>query len=160
MKRVFFFPDFVVCMLCARLRRICRVHAYGFVLVLTAHIKRGGGGWLHLWRDSFGRGPGFFLSSLLAPPREYWRIYRGPGFLMVVWFGSSPSPSLPLPSEARQATHRKSEKEKQLAHGRWGWARSRNIRPQKSLVPYKSFNTLWFHSPLLSDRIVRAFSAT
>ena len=43
MKRVFFFPDFVVCTLCARLRRICRVHAYGFVLVLTAHIKRGGG---------------------------------------------------------------------------------------------------------------------
>ncbi len=28
-------------------------------------------------------------------PREYWMIYRGPGFLAVVWFGSTPilSPS-------------------------------------------------------------------
>jgi hypothetical protein len=69
MKRVFFFPDFVVCMLCARLRRICRVHAYGFVLVLTAHIK--GGGRLHLWRDLFRRCPGFFDVVLLVPPREY-----------------------------------------------------------------------------------------
>ncbi len=29
---------------------------------------------------------------------KYWTIYRGPGFLAVVWFGSSPSPPLPLPS--------------------------------------------------------------
>ncbi len=30
--------------------------------------------------------------------REYWIIYRGPGLLVVVWFGSSPipSPSSPL----------------------------------------------------------------
>jgi hypothetical protein len=27
-------------------------------------------------------------------PREYWRIHRGPGFLAVVCFGSSPTPSL------------------------------------------------------------------
>jgi hypothetical protein len=25
--------------------------------------------------------------------REYWMIYRGPGFRAVVWFGSSPHPS-------------------------------------------------------------------
>ncbi len=25
--------------------------------------------------------------------REYWMIYRGPGFLAFVWFGSSPTPS-------------------------------------------------------------------
>ncbi len=31
--------------------------------------------------------------------REYWMIYRGPGFLAVLWFGSSPTPSLPpIPS--------------------------------------------------------------
>ncbi len=24
--------------------------------------------------------------------REYWNIYRGPGFLAVAWFGSSPTP--------------------------------------------------------------------
>jgi hypothetical protein len=30
-------------------------------------------------------------------PKEYWIIYRGPSFLAVVWFGSSPAPP-PLPS--------------------------------------------------------------
>ncbi len=33
-------------------------------------------------------------SSLTAYIREYWMIHRGPGFLAVVWFGSSP-PALP-----------------------------------------------------------------
>ncbi len=31
-------------------------------------------------------------------PREYWMIYRGPGFLAVVWFGSSLSPPIPSAS--------------------------------------------------------------
>jgi hypothetical protein len=31
----------------------------------------------------------------LVLPREYWMIYRGPGFLAIEWFGSSPVP-LPL----------------------------------------------------------------
>ncbi len=30
--------------------------------------------------------------------REYLMIYRGPGFLAVVWFGSTPIPYPPLPS--------------------------------------------------------------
>ncbi len=30
--------------------------------------------------------------------REYWMIYRGPGFLAVGWFGSSPTPSPPMQS--------------------------------------------------------------
>ncbi len=30
--------------------------------------------------------------------REYWIVYRGPGFLALIWFGSSPAPSHPLPS--------------------------------------------------------------
>ncbi len=57
-------------------------------------------------------------------------IYRGLGIL----------------TEARPATHRKTEKERHLADGRagkGGWARSRIIRPQKDLDLYKSFNTLW-----------------
>ncbi len=29
-------------------------------------------------------------------PREYWIIYRGPGFPRVAWFGSSATPSPPL----------------------------------------------------------------
>jgi hypothetical protein len=34
------------------------------------------------------------LTPFISLPREYWMIYRGPGFLAVVWFGSSP----PLPT--------------------------------------------------------------
>ncbi len=30
--------------------------------------------------------------------REYWMIYRGPGFLVVEWFGSSPTTPPPPPS--------------------------------------------------------------
>ncbi len=30
--------------------------------------------------------------------REIWMIYRGPGFLAFLWFGSSPTPSSPFPS--------------------------------------------------------------
>ncbi len=33
---------------------------------------------------------------LTTPPREYWLIYRGPGFLAVVWFDSL-SPPFPPP---------------------------------------------------------------
>ncbi len=52
---------------------------------------------------------------LLRRSREHWMIYRGPGFLAVVWFASSPSLQLAWP-----ATHRKTEKERQLADGRGG----------------------------------------
>jgi hypothetical protein len=30
--------------------------------------------------------------------REYWMVYREPGFLALGWFGSSPTPFHPLPS--------------------------------------------------------------
>jgi hypothetical protein len=33
--------------------------------------------------------------TAMSPPREYWMIRRGPGFLAVVWFGSSPTPLYP-----------------------------------------------------------------
>jgi hypothetical protein len=45
-------------------------------------------------------------------------IYRGRGFLAIVLFGSSLDLSPSQPSEARPATHRKTEKERQLADGR------------------------------------------
>ncbi len=61
---------------------------------------------------------------------------RGPGFLTVVWFGSSPIPS-PLSRQwALLATHRKTEKKRQLA------GRSLIIRQRESLVLYKTWNTL------------------
>ncbi len=44
--------------------------------------------------------------------RKYWMIYRGPGPLAVVCFDSLPPRQL-----ARPATHKKTEKERQLAHG-------------------------------------------
>ncbi len=47
-------------------------------------------------------------------------IYRGPGFLAVVWFGSSPTPSPLSRQQARLATHRKTEKKRQLDDGRGG----------------------------------------
>ncbi len=40
----------------------------------------------------------YIYTALCTPPysvREYWMIYRGPGFLAVVWFGSSPTSSPP-----------------------------------------------------------------
>jgi hypothetical protein len=58
---------------------------------------------------------------------EYWMIYRGPGFSRT--YNLVPR-LLPLPPtlsrQARPATHRKTEKERQLAHWRGGGAESYN----------------------------------
>ncbi len=35
------------------------------------------------------------LTGRVLRDREYWMIYRGPGFLAVLWFGSTSTPSLP-----------------------------------------------------------------
>jgi hypothetical protein len=66
-----------------------------------------------------------------------------------IWLLSHPlPPRVPNPSrqKARLATDRKTKKGRQAAGGMGGgsreWARSRIIRPQVSLVPYKSFNAL------------------
>ena len=75
---------------------------------------------------------------------EYWMIYRGPGFLAVVWFGSSTSPS-PSPVNgclscsvllwvACRAYWREKTRE------RVG-ERSQIIRRRGCLVIYKPFNT-------------------
>jgi hypothetical protein len=40
------------------------------------------------------------LWPVMVKTREYWMIDRGPGFLLVVWFGSSPIP-FPPPSLSR-----------------------------------------------------------
>jgi hypothetical protein len=83
--------------------------------------------------------------------REYWMIYRGPGFLAVVWFGSSSFPATPFPSHVSKLdgdTQEDWERETTFWRERGregGWVRIRIIRPQKSMmvVLYKSFNTLW-----------------
>ncbi len=69
--------------------------------------------------------------------REDWMIYRGPGFLAVV-YDSAPRPPLPHLSSASCL----SIDGRAYWLGVRGWAWSRIIRPQESLALYKSFNTL------------------
>ncbi len=78
--------------------------------------------------------------------REYWIIYRGPSFLVVVWFGSMPALS-PVSKLNRRHTGRLRKRDNLLTGEGGGWesgrALSRIIRTEESLVLYKSFNTLW-----------------
>ncbi len=74
-----------------------------------------------------------------AGPREYWMIYRGPSFLAVVWFRSSPTPLLPSQSSCVSSV----ELTDMRGEGR-GWARSQIIRPWESLALYESCNTVPF----------------
>ncbi len=77
--------------------------------------------------------------------REYWMIYRGPGFLAGVWFRSSPTPSPPLPSVSSTGDPEEDwEREKTCWRERSEeWGRSQIIRRRENLVFYESFNTLW-----------------
>jgi hypothetical protein len=60
--------------------------------------------------------------------------------LYMIWLLAHPLP--PLPSvQGRPVTHRKTEVERQLAHGR----EEGIIRLQESLVLYKAFNTRRYH---------------
>ncbi len=71
--------------------------------------------------------------------REYWIIYRGPCFLAVLWFVSSPTPS-PLPSiSSTDDTQEDWERKTSCERERRGGGRG----PEESLVLYKSFNILW-----------------
>jgi len=81
--------------------------------------------------------------SLYSVHREYWKIYRGPGFFVVVWFCSSPTPSPFRPVSfsvflcvAERACWR------EMCGGR-GRGRSQ-LFDRESPALYKSFNTLWF----------------
>ena len=40
----------------------------------------------------------------ISETRDYWIIYRGPGFLAVLWFGSYPTPSNPPPLPSVSST--------------------------------------------------------
>ncbi len=83
------------------------------------------------------------------PPREYWMIIWGPSFLAVVWFGSTPAPSPPVPSVSNLFLFLSLP----VRGGRGGyWAES--FRPQESLGLYKSFNPLCFR-PLKWDVQIR-----
>ncbi len=77
----------------------------------------------------------FRKTSSVVGIREYWMIYGGPGFLVVIWFVSPPRP----------VTHRKIEKERQFAAvggGEVGGEEPDHTTTRKP-GPLKLFNTLW-----------------
>jgi hypothetical protein len=80
----------------------------------------------------------------LSQSREYWMIYRRPGFLAVVWFGSSHSLlsarcfSFSIILCVADRAHSLTGEGR-----RRGWEGSQMILQRESMVLYKSFNTLW-----------------
>jgi hypothetical protein len=91
--------------------------------------------------------------------REYWTIYRGPGFLASVWFGSSPTPSPPtLPSESSTGDHiGRLIKRDNLAEGDGGGMRQ-IMRQRESLVFHNSFNTLCSVLTRISKGVTACFA--
>jgi len=79
----------------------------------------------------------------VALSKEYWTIYRGPGFLAVVWFN-------PLPLSRQQVVSLSQSScvsPVELTKGRgraWGRGRSQFIRRRESLVFYKSIYTVQY----------------
>ncbi len=101
--------------------------------------------------------------------RKCWMIYRVPGFLAVVWFGSSPT-LFPL-SRQQVVSLSPSSYVSPVEPTHWGgggmwWGRSQIIRRRESLVLYKSFNTLcthgsnWFYTclPVVPGACVNCFN--
>ncbi len=70
----------------------------------------------------------FLMIKWKRCPREYWRIYRGSGFLAVVWLGSSPpSPPPPVSKLDRRHTARPRKRDNLLTgEGRGGVGEERN----------------------------------
>ncbi len=96
----------------------------------------------------------YYLGRLPLPPldlahrgpvRDYWMIYRGPGFQAVVRFSSSPTiPPADVTKFDRRHTRRLRKRDNLLTEmARRVGTRSKTIRRRGSLVRYKSFYTLW-----------------
>ncbi len=84
----------------------------------------------------------FLLYASLIPGRGYWIIYRRPGFLAIVPL--SPSHPSPVSKVDFRHTRRLRKRDNLLTGGRGGSGEGANsYRGEKSLVLYKSFNTLW-----------------
>jgi hypothetical protein len=76
--------------------------------------------------------------------REYWMFYRGPGFVAVVWFGSSPPPPPPSPGSKLSlflSLPVCSWSSLLSGEGAMGRAMIQIIQPRGSLALYKSCNT-------------------
>ncbi len=77
--------------------------------------------------------------------REYWIIYRGPGFLAVVWFGSFPTTSPPPHFHQQTVSISQSScaSPQELSDGR-GVREEPNHKTARSQVLFISFKTLCF----------------
>ncbi len=96
--------------------------------------------------SSWQRESGTSAQQSTASTRKYWMIYRGPGFLAVIWFGSSPNPFSPFPSvNSTGDTQEDWERETSCWRERRGAGErvSRIIWSQESLVLFEPFNILW-----------------
>ncbi len=120
--------------------RMIKVWQFPFINI---RIRGGGGGSEYLvWGES--------TLCHRVPSREYWIIYRGPGFLAVFWFGHSPRP-LPPPAGEQVVSLSQSScvSPVELTDGireRGGVDEEPNHTTRESLDLYKSFNTLWYLS--------------
>ncbi len=87
---------------------------------------------------------GYETFGTIVLVREYWMIYRRPGFLAVAGFSSTPTPSHPLSRQQAVSLSRSSYVSSvPLIDGEAReWARSKIIRSRESLALYESFNAL------------------
>ncbi len=65
--------------------------------------------------------------------REYWMIYRGPGFPVFVWFGSSPYPPPPSPVSKLDRRHTGILRERENLLAREGGGRGANSYDSKKV---------------------------
>ncbi len=120
-------------------------------------VRRGGGGlrclnqWLQLWAQINFRDPTPYLTFILSRPENIEWFIESQAFSRSYYLAPRPPPpSSPVSKLDRRHT-RRLRKRDNVAGG--GWRKSSIIRPQESLVLYKSFNTLW-------SRQLRAVGAT
>jgi hypothetical protein len=71
-------------------------------------------------------------------PRDYWMIYKRPGFLAVVWFGSSP-PSPPLPPSVSSIGDTKEDWERETT-----WWREREEGGRRGAESYNRKKALMY----------------
>ncbi len=85
------------------------------------------------------------LTCRMEKTKEYWTIYRNPGILAVVWFGSSPTPSPRTVSKLDRRHREILRKRDNLLKEEGGvdGGRSQITQQRESQVFYKSFTTLW-----------------
>ncbi len=92
-----------------------------------------------------------WFSSRWHQGRAYSMIYRRSGSLAVVWFGFLPTSSTSLPSVSSTSDTQEDRERETTCWQEEGKGRGRSqiVRPQESLVLYKSFNTLCIRVSIL-----------